>query len=58
MLKQLFNKEQILKTLTTRDIWQWKVLGQYGNAESAAEAIVRNWKNDFCFLGAALLELF
>lgn len=43
MLKQLFNKEQILKTLTTRDIWQWKVLGQYGNAESAAEAIVRNW---------------
>lgn len=43
MLKQLFNKEQILKALTTKDIWRWKILDQYGNAESAAEAIVRNW---------------
>lgn len=46
MLKQLFNKEQILKAFTSKDVWRWNVLDKYGDVETAAGSIARTWKEN------------
>lgn len=43
MLKQLFTKEQVLKVISSKDIWHWKVLSLFGDAEEAAKHIAKSW---------------
>lgn len=43
MLKQLFDEQSILKVITGKDIWRWKVLENYKNPEDAAKQIAENW---------------
>lgn len=44
MLKQLFNKESILKVLSAKDIWRWKIIDQFGDCERAAKHISVLWQ--------------
>ncbi|MDW7549819.1 antiviral reverse transcriptase Drt3a [Pseudoalteromonas peptidolytica] len=43
MLKQVFDKEQLSKALTSSDVWKWNVLSVYGDVESAIELTVQYW---------------
>jgi hypothetical protein len=45
MLKQVFDKEQLSKILTSSDVWQWDLLSVYGNVETAIDNIVQYWKS-------------
>ncbi|MCZ0925857.1 hypothetical protein L0636_10875 [Halomonas janggokensis] len=44
MLKQVFDKEQLAKTLTSSDVWQWDLLSTYADVEKAVDHTVRYWK--------------
>lgn len=45
MLKQVFNKDQLLKVLTPKDVSYWGLLPLYGDIETAAEKTVEYWKS-------------
>jgi hypothetical protein len=44
MLKQVFDREQLTKSLSSSDIWQWDLLSHYGNIEAAIDHILQYWK--------------
>ncbi|WP_298768210.1 antiviral reverse transcriptase Drt3a [uncultured Shewanella sp.] len=44
MLKQVFDREQLSKALTSSDVWQWNLLSDYDDVEDAVEHTVRYWK--------------
>lgn len=44
MLKQIFDKEQLSKVLTSSDVWQWNLLSTYGDVEKAVDHTVQHWK--------------
>ncbi|AQU83135.1 MULTISPECIES: antiviral reverse transcriptase Drt3a [unclassified Halomonas] len=44
MLKQVFDKEQLSKALTSSDVWQWNLLSNYGSVEKAVDHTVEHWK--------------
>ncbi|MFC7369434.1 antiviral reverse transcriptase Drt3a [Vreelandella zhaodongensis] len=44
MLKQVFDKEQLSKVLTSSDVWQWDLLSIYGDVEKAVDHTVKYWK--------------
>lgn len=44
MLKQQFDEQSILKVITGKDIWRWKVLDSHKNSEEAAEKIAKRWE--------------
>jgi len=46
MLKQVFDKEQLSKVLTSSDVWQWSLLSDYGNVEVAVDHTVQYWKSN------------
>ncbi len=45
MLKQVFDREQLSKALTSSDVWQWDLLSKYGDVETAVEHTVQHWKS-------------
>lgn len=45
MLKQVFDREQLSKALTSTDVWQWDLLSGYGNVETAVDHTVQYWKS-------------
>ncbi|RUO26596.1 hypothetical protein CWE09_07800 [Aliidiomarina minuta] len=45
MLKQVFDREQLSKALTPNDIWQWNLLPDYGDVETAIAHTVQYWKS-------------
>lgn len=45
MLKQVFDKEQLSKALTSSDVWQWDLLSDYGNVETAVDHTIQYWKS-------------
>ncbi|MBK8814278.1 MAG: hypothetical protein IPN42_01630 [Methylococcaceae bacterium] len=46
MLKQVFDKEQLSKALTSPDVWQWDLLSDYGDVETAVDHTVQYWKSN------------
>jgi hypothetical protein len=44
MLKQVFDREQLSKALTSPDVWQWNLLAGYGDVETAVDHTVQYWK--------------
>lgn len=46
MLKQLFDEKSILKVISGKDIWRWKVLKEFKDSEQAAEHISKSWQKD------------
>jgi hypothetical protein len=45
MLKQVFDREQLSKILTSSDVWQWDLLSGYGDVETAIDHTVQYWKS-------------
>lgn len=45
MLKQVFDKEQLSKALSSSDVWQWDLLSVYGDVEIAVDHTVQYWKS-------------
>lgn len=45
MLKQVFDREQLSKVLTSSDVWQWDVLSAYDDVETAVTHTVQFWKS-------------
>jgi len=45
MLKQVFDREQLSKALTPKDIWQWDLLSTYGDVDTAVDHTVQYWKS-------------
>ncbi|WP_341325877.1 antiviral reverse transcriptase Drt3a [Methylotuvimicrobium sp. KM2] len=45
MLKQVFDKEQLSKALSSSDVWQWDLLSGYGDVETAVDYTVQYWKS-------------
>ncbi|QFY44301.1 hypothetical protein F6R98_18065 [Candidatus Methylospira mobilis] len=45
MLKQVFDREQLSKALTSSDVWQWDLLSVYGDVETAVDHTVQYWKS-------------
>ncbi|WP_286818208.1 antiviral reverse transcriptase Drt3a [Desulfobacter sp. UBA2225] len=45
MLKQVFDIEQLSKSLTSSDVWQWDLLSGYGDVETAVNHTVQYWKS-------------
>lgn len=43
MLKQVFDKDQLSKVLSTSDVWQWGLLPCHGNVEKAIDHTVQYW---------------
>lgn len=43
MLKQVFDKEQLSKVLTSSDVWKWDLLSNYGDVEKAVDHTVKYW---------------
>lgn len=46
MLKQVFDKEQLSKALTSSDVWHWDLLTHFGNVEKGLDHTVRYWKSN------------
>jgi len=46
MLKQVFDREQLSKTLTSSDVWQWDLLSGYGDVEKAVKHTVQYWNSN------------
>lgn len=44
MLKQVFDKEQLSKVLSSSDVWQWGLLSDYDDVQTAVEHTVQYWK--------------
>lgn len=44
MLKQTFDKEQLVKILTPADVYKWQLLSQYGSIDTAIANIISHWK--------------
>lgn len=45
MLKQVFDREQLSKTLTSSDVWQWNLLSIFGDVETAIDHTIKYWKS-------------
>ena len=45
MLKQVFDKEQLSKTITPSDVWQWDLLPFHGDVKSAVDHTVQYWES-------------
>ncbi|WP_028302658.1 antiviral reverse transcriptase Drt3a [Oceanospirillum beijerinckii] len=45
MLKQVFDKDQLSKVLSSSDVWQWGLLSSYGDVETAVDHTVQYWKS-------------
>ncbi|WP_105215020.1 antiviral reverse transcriptase Drt3a [Pseudoalteromonas sp. T1lg22] len=45
MLKQVFDREQLSKAITSSDVWQWNILKDYGDVETAVDHTVSHWKS-------------
>lgn len=46
MLKQVFDKEQLSKALSSSDVWKWNLLSKYGDVEKAVEHTVQYWQSN------------
>lgn len=46
MLKQVFDREQLTKVLTSSDVWQWGLLSDYGDVETAVDHTIQHWKSN------------
>ncbi|MBV1878900.1 MAG: RNA-directed DNA polymerase [Pseudomonadales bacterium] len=46
MLKQVFDKEQLQKVVSTADVWRWDIISKYGGVEAAVAHIVRLWETN------------
>ena len=44
MLKQVFDKEQLSKALSSSDVWKWGLLSNFKEIEDALDYIVEHWK--------------
>lgn len=44
MLKQIFDREQLSKSLSSKDVWQWNLLSNYGDVNTAITYAVQQWK--------------
>lgn len=44
MLKQVFNKEQLSKVISSTDVWRWNLLSKFGDVDAALEQTVEYWK--------------
>lgn len=44
MLKQVFDREQLSKALTSSDVWRWDLLSGYGDVETAVDHTVQHWR--------------
>ena len=45
MLKQVFNTDQLSKVLSSSDVWQWRLLSNYGDIGTALDHTVQYWKS-------------
>lgn len=52
MLKQTFDKEQLVKILTPSDVQKWRLLSQHGNIDTAMANIANHWKQSNLSLSA------
>lgn len=52
MLKQVFDIEQLSKVLTSSDVWQWDLLSDYGDVETAVNHTTQYWKSHDLTLSA------
>jgi hypothetical protein len=43
MLKQVFDKEQLPKVVSSSDVWRWDIVSQYGDVETAVAHTVKKW---------------
>ncbi|MGV3002389.1 antiviral reverse transcriptase Drt3a [Vibrio sp. E150_018] len=46
MLKQVFNKEQLSKVISSTDVWGWNLLSKFGDVDAALEQTVEYWKRN------------
>lgn len=46
MLKQVFDREQLAKVLTSSDVWQWGLLSDYGDVKTAIDHTIQYWKTN------------
>ncbi|MCV3284125.1 antiviral reverse transcriptase Drt3a [Aeromonas veronii] len=44
MLKQTFDKEQLVKILTPADVYKWRLLSQHGSIDTAIVNISNHWR--------------
>ena len=45
MLKQAFDREQLMKALSPRDIYRWDIILEHGDIEAAIEKTINHWKS-------------
>lgn len=46
MLKQVFDREQLSKVITSSDVWQWNLLSGHGDVETAIYNTVHYWESN------------
>lgn len=46
MLKQIYNKEQLTKALTSTEVWNWDIPNKFTNVEQAIEGVCETWAID------------
>lgn len=46
MLKQLFNYVKVLQVITSRDVWRWNILSDYGDVETAAKLVAKELQDN------------
>lgn len=46
MLKQVFNKEQLSKVISSADVWRWSLLSKFNDVDSALAQTVEYWKSN------------
>ncbi|MEQ4778089.1 antiviral reverse transcriptase Drt3a [Providencia huaxiensis] len=44
MLKQVFNKEQLSKVISSTDVWGWDLLSKFNDVDSALDHTIKYWK--------------
>ncbi|OAT50886.1 reverse transcriptase [Proteus hauseri ATCC 700826] len=50
MLKQVFNKEQLSKVISSTDVWRWDLLSKFGDVDASLEQTIGYWKTNGLYL--------
>lgn len=52
MLKQVFNREQLSKVISSTDVWGWDLLSTFGDVDASLDQTIEYWKNNGLYLSS------